>query len=356
MGEEGIDLLLASSPENVTYLGGVSPPSQRTVRSRHAFCIVQLEGPSTYVTIELEERTVRPRITSDRVVTYREFAEDPIRVVADLVTELVGTDKSVGVETGHLPAKDMDRLRDYLPKANLRAADDVLQRLRLVKTGEELVKIRRIGTVAERAALTAIQEVGPGDTERDIANRITELYIQGGGDQLTMLVVASGHRSAEPNAPATDKQIAQGDLIRIDVIGTMQNYCSDVARTAIVGEPTLEQQKIWSVLRDGHERTLEAIRPGALSSDLYRDYASLMDAADLPRYHFLGHGLGITLHEDPFISSMHNVRLKEGMVMCVEPLCLIGGRFGMQLEDEILITAEGCELLTTAGPLLKIGA
>ena len=355
MEEEGIDLLLASSPENVTYLGGVSPPSQRIVRSRHAFCIVPFEGPSTYVTIELEERTVRPRITSDRVVAYQEFAEDPIRVVADLVTELVGTDKSVGVETGHLPAKDMDRLRDYLPKANLRAADDVLQRLRSVKTDEELVKIRHIGTVAERAALTAIQEADPGDTERDIANRITELYIQGGGDQLTMLVVASGARSAEPNAPPTDKQIAQGDLIRIDVIDTMQNYCSDVARTAIVGQPTLEQQKIWSVLRDGHERTLNAVRPGALSSDLYKDYASLMDAADLPRYHFLGHGLGITLHEDPFISSLHNVRLEEGMVMCVEPLCLIGGRFGMQLEDEILITAEGCELLTTAGPLLEIG-
>lgn len=355
MEEGGIDLLLTSSPENVTYLGGVSPPSHRTVRSRHAFCIVPLEGPSTYVVIQLEERTVRPRITSDRVVAYREFAEDPIRVVADLVTELVGTDKCVGVETGHLPARDMDRLRDYLPEAKLRATDDVLERLRLVKTGEELVKIRHIGAVAERAALTAIQEAGRGDTERDIANRVTELYIEGGGDQLTMLVVASGDRSAEPNAPATDKQIAQGDLVRIDVIGTMQNYCSDVARTAIVGEPTLEQQKIWSVLRDGHERTLEAMRPGALSSDLYRDYAFLMDAADLPRYHFLGHGLGITLHENPFISSLHDVRLEEGMVMCVEPLCLIGGRFGMQLEDEILITAEGCELLTTAGPLLKIG-
>ena len=355
MEEQGIELLLASSPENVTYLGGVSPPSQRTVRSRQAFCVVPLEGPTAYVVIQLEERTVRPRITSDRVVIYEEFAEDPIRVAADLVSELVGPDNRVGVETSHLPARDMDRLSNYLPKASLKAADDMFEHLRLVKTADEIAKIRHIGSVAESAALAAIEKASVGDTERSIGNTITELYLEGGGDQLTMLVVGSGERSSEPNAPPTEKKIQSGEVIRIDVIGTMQNYYSDVARTAVAGEPTAEQTKMWNVLQEGHERTLEAMRPGALTSDLYKSYAALMDDAGLPRYHFLGHGLGITLHEEPFLSMTHDVRLEEGMVMCVEPLSLVGGSYGMQLEDEVLITKDGCEPLTSAGPLLRIG-
>lgn len=355
MAEGDIDVLVASSPENVTYLGGVSPPSQKIVRSRHAFCIVPADGPTTYIVIQLEERTVRPRIISDRIVVYEEFADDPIAVAARTVTELVGPDNRVGVETTHLPARDMERLTHYLPRADVKPCDEMFERLRLLKTPEEIAKIRHIGHVAERAALGAVENAAVGDTERSIGNAITEAYLAGGGDQLTMLVVASGERSAEPNGPPTDKKIAPGDVVRIDVIGTMDNYYSDVARTAVAGEPTPEQQKMWDVLREGHERTIAAMRPGVLTSDLYKDYAALMDDAGLPRYHFLGHGLGVTLHEEPFLSMVHDVRLEEDMVMCVEPLSLIGGRFGMQLEDEVVITRDGCEPLTAAGPLLTIG-
>jgi Xaa-Pro dipeptidase len=80
-----------------------------------------------------------------------------------------------------------------------------------------------------------------------------------------------------------------------------------------------------------------------------------MDEAGLPKYHFLGHGLGITLHEEPFLSGIHDVLLRESMVMCVEPLCLIAGSFGLQVEDEVLITGDGCEPLTDGRELLRIG-
>lgn len=355
MAENGLEVLVASSPENVTYLGGVSPPSQRTVRSRHAFSIVPLEGPTYYIVIQLEAGLVEQKAVADEIRIYQEFVEVPIDVAAEIVEQLGGTASKVGIETTHLPARDVDRLRERLPRALLEPVDGMLSDLRLIKTKDELAKLRLIGGVAEQAALTAVAEARPGDTERSIANRIGELYAAGGGEQLTMLVVGAGERSAEANAPATDRKLEIGDMIRVDVIGTMQNYHSDVARTAVVGDPTKEQEYIWKLLVDIRNRAIDMMKPDVLASDVFRLYADLMDEAGLPRYHFLGHGLGITLHEEPFLSAVHNVRLEEGMVMCVEPLCLIPRRFGMQIEDEVLITANGCEPLTSGGPLLRVG-
>lgn len=355
MAERGYEALLISSPENVAYAGGVSPPSQRIVRSRHAFVVVPADGPTHYVTIQLESGLVKRRATTDEIHVYQEFVENPVDVAADLVKKIGAGDGRIGIETTHLPAADLERLRGDLDGADLVAADPDLESLRLVKTPEEIATIRKIGAVAEACSSTAVAEASVGSTERDIANRITELYAAGGGDQLTMLVVGAGERSAEPNAPATSREISEGDLIRIDVIGTMNNYYSDVARTAIAGEPDAEQRKIWTLLGDIRSRAIDAMKPGVLTSDVYRIYSEAMDGASLPKYHFLGHGLGVTLHEEPFISAIHEVRLEPGMVMCVEPLCLFEGRYGLQIEDEVLVTEDGCEPITNGGPLLKVG-
>jgi Xaa-Pro dipeptidase len=355
MAENGIDVLLGSSPENVAYLAGISPPSQRTVRSRHSFAVVPVEGETHQVVIRLEAGVVEKRTTVDQLRIYDEFVEDPVLVAAELVEQVAEKGARVGVETTHLPARDLGRLEEALSDYTFTAVDGALSEIRMLKTAEEIDTIRRIGTVAESAARTAVAEARAGTTEREIGNRITELYSAGGGDQLTMLVVGTGERSAEPNAPPTARTVESGDLIRLDVIGTMNNYYSDVARTAIAGEPTDEQQKIWDLLVDIRDRAIDLVRPGVLSSDVYRLYAELMDEAGLPKYHFLGHGLGITLHEEPFLSAIHDVRLEENMVMCIEPLCLISGRFGLQVEDEVVISADGCEPITDGREMLRVG-
>ena len=98
------------------------------------------------------------------------------------------------------------------------------------------------------------------------------------------------------------------------------------------------------------------MRPGALTSDVYAIYRGAMDEAGLPPYHFVGHGLGITLHEEPFVNALKKIPLEAGMVLCIEPLTLLEGRFGVQIEDEVLITADGYEPFSQAGELLRLGA
>jgi Xaa-Pro aminopeptidase len=356
MDERGLDALVATSPENVTWASGAAPPSQKTVRSRLAAAIVPRGGGSELVAIALEGPVVRTQSRLDGLRLYEEFVEDPVLVFADSLRER-GLDEGVlGVEETHLSHADFAKLAAALPAARLVRADELFEELRMVKTPSEIDAIRDIGTVAERIAGEVCERFGAGSSEREIANFVAERYAEAGGDGLTMLVVGSGPRSAAVNAPPTDRRLERGDMLRLDIIGTKGRYHSDVARTAVVGEPTEEQQHVYDLLFGVHRRCLDALRPGALTTDVYAIYREAMDEAGLPPYHFVGHGLGITLHEDPFVNALAEIPLEEGMVLCVEPLTLLEGRFGVQIEDEVLITSDGYEPFTEAGQLLRMSA
>ena len=356
MAERGLDALVATSPENVAWASGAAPPSQKTVRSRLAAAIVPREGESELVAIALEGPVVRPQSRLDSIRLYEEFVEDPVLVFADSLRQRGLDEGVVGVEETHLSQADYGKLAAALPAARLVRADELLEELRMVKTPSEIEAIRDIGGAAERIAGEVCERFGAGSTEREIANFVAERYAEAGGDGLTMLVVGSGPRSAAVNAPPSGRVLEQGDVLRLDIIGTKGRYHSDVARTAVVGEPTAEQQRVYDLLHGVHRRCLAALWPGALTSDVYAIYRQAMDEAALPPYHFVGHGLGITLHEDPFVNALSAIPLEEGMVLCIEPLTLLEGRFGMQIEDEVLITADGYEPFTEAGGLTRMGS
>lgn len=355
MADHGLDAIVATSPENVAWTSGAAPPSQKTVRSRLAAAIVPRSGESELVAIKLEGPVVRTQSRLGSLRLYEEFVEDPVLVFAESLRERGVASGIIGVEETHLSHADYGKLAAALPDARLVRVDELFDELRMIKTPAEIDAIRDIGGAAERIAGEVCERFGVGSTEREIANFVAERYAEAGGDGLTMLVVGSGPRSAAVNAPATGRVLETGDILRLDVIGTKGRYHSDVARTAVVGEPTTEQQHVYDLLLGVHRRCLDALRPGALSSDVYRIYREAMDEAGLPPYHFVGHGLGITLHEEPFVNALQDIPLEEGMVLCIEPLTLIEGRFGMQIEDEVLITADGYEPFSQAGELLRMG-
>jgi Xaa-Pro aminopeptidase len=354
MAEHGIDAVLATSPENVTWASGASPPSQKTVRSRLAAAVVPQGGDSELVAIALEAPVVRTQSRLGSLRLYEEFVDDPVLVFVDSLCQRGLAAGTIGVEATHLSHADFDKLSAALPRARLIPADELFEELRMVKTPAEIEAIRDIGVAAERIAGEVCATFGAGATERTIANFVAERYAEAGGDGLTMLVVGSGPRSAAVNAPPTDRALAPGDVLRLDIIGTKAGYHSDVARTAVVGTATAEQQRVYDLLLGVHRQCLDALRPGALTTDIFAIYRDAMAAAELPPYHFVGHGLGITLHEDPFVNDLKPIVLEPGMVLCIEPLTLLEGRFGMQIEDEVLITADGYEPITEVGELMRM--
>lgn len=357
LARERLDAVVPMSPENLAYCAGAVPPSLHTVRQRLAAAVIPASGATEAVVVALEAPLMRTDSWVDSVTAYVEFEHHPIDVLAEAFDRHGLADGRIGIETTYLSAADHVRLVGALPRAEFVAVDGLLAELRVIKTPGEIELIRSIGQAAQHLAVECCAMVGAGATERELGNLISERYTAAGGDRLTMLVVASGPRSAHPNGPPTERVLDPGELVRLDIIGTKRGYYSDVARTAVVGEPNQEQRRIYRLLNDVHERALEALRPGVQSADVYRIYVEAMEAAGLPPYHFLGHGLGVTLHEEPFVHERTSVPLEENMVLCIEPLTFVEGRFGVQIEDEVLITADGCEPITRAGTeLIEIGS
>ncbi|HET8894225.1 MAG TPA: Xaa-Pro peptidase family protein [Gaiellaceae bacterium] len=351
---DGLDAIVATSPENVAYISGAAPPSQKTVRSRIAAAIVPRVGGSEVIAVSLEGPVVRLQSRLDSIRLYQEFLEDPIEVIAQSLTNRGLAEGTIGVEARHLSVAEHQRLTEALPKADFVVIDDLLAHMRTIKTAAEIEAITVIGRAADAIALEVREHYGAGSTEREIASFVAERYADAGGDGLTMLVVGSGPRSAAVNAPATGRVLEPGDILRLDIIGTKAHYHSDVARTFVVGKPSSEQQRIYDLLLGVHNRCLESLRPGAITSDIYRIYKMAMDSARLEPYHFVGHGLGITLHEEPFINELRSIALEPGMVLCIEPLTLLDGRFGIQIEDEVVITVDGYNPISSAPELLTL--
>lgn len=346
MRERGLDALLIMSPENVAYTADVIVPSQSIVRHRLVLCIVPLVGDPRIVVVTIEESFVRGNGSIPQVISYNEFTQDPIQVASAEIATLGLADGRIGLEYTALSIKGFQTLRQELPRAELVPVDELLQELRMVKTPGELDRLRKVGRAAEEAARVAFTQARPGMTEMELGQAITDAYIQRGGDRLTMLVVGTGDRSGFANATPTRQVIQPGDIVRVDVIGTGGNYYSDVARSAVVGKATAAQHKVWGQLNEARAVALDALRPGASPRAMYERYAAQMELWGLPPIAFLGHGLGLTLHEEPYINPYSDVPLQAGMVLCIEPLCWYPNRWGLQLEDEIIITTDGYALIT----------
>jgi Xaa-Pro dipeptidase len=346
MQAQALDALVIASPENIAYTADVAVPSQTIVRHRLVYCLVPSQGAPEMIVVNIEESFVRSSASIEQVIAYNEFTEDPTQLLAGRLQEAGLSQGRIGVELTALSAKSFETLRKALPRASLVAIDDLLSELRMIKTPGELVRLRTIGKAAERAARWAFEQAHVGMTEIELGQLITERYLAEGGDRLTMLVVAAGERSGLANAAPTRRPLRYGDIVRVDVIGTGQHYYSDVARTAVVGKASDEQLRAWSYMVEARKVALEAIRPGQSTREMYQRYAGQMEGWGLPPIKFLGHGLGLTLHEEPYIGPYTDIRLQPGMVLCIEPLCWYPDRWGVQYEDELIVTEDGYELIT----------
>lgn len=358
-GRNELKAIITISPENVAYTAGFPVPSQQIpIRERFFACVVAQDGRTCMLVADMEESQARSDSRISDIVSYNEWTEDPVDILANILREHGAEAGAVGIELDFLPAKYKLRLDEALPNVHFVNCEEILGDLRMIKTAEEIETMRRIGRIAENAHYQAVQDTEPGATEMDLALGLYDALLRGGAESIRMVVVGSGERSQHANPGPTDREMLPGELVRVDIYATENGYLSDVARTMVIGEPTDEQKRVWEVLKDVQDKCLAMIRPGAETADIYRYYAEQFEEAGLSPLKFLGHGLGLTLHEGPYINEYTNAQLQEGMVLCIEPFHILTGVEGYQLEDEVLVTADGCELLTdqySSEALIQIG-
>jgi Xaa-Pro dipeptidase len=348
MKAAGLDAILSCSPENFAYVTGFLSPTQKLMRWRHAMALVTADGAVALAAVDMEASTIRARAGDGvEIAVWREFAFEAMTVAADLLRRHGLAEGRIGLELDYLPAADFSELGALLPSAKFVAAQALLGRLRQIKTPHEIDLLRRLSRIADRGIASAYSAVSAGATEMDIAAALTRSIYEQGAEFFTLLIVATGERSVFPNVGPTSRVLARGDVCRVEIFPIIAGYHAGVCRTAVVEAAPPQAERIWANLVACKHMLLDAIKPGSSSRAIYERYLAKTEELALPRISFVGHGIGLHLHEDPYLGPAADQPLEPGMVLGIEPLIYqTGFGFGMQNKDMVLVTERGCELLS----------
>ena len=342
MKDAGLDAVLSISPENFAYVTGFLSPTQPLMRWRHAMALVTADGAVALVVVDMEASTIRAKSPpGTEIAVWREFEFDAMAVLAALLRKHGLADSRIGVEMDYLPAGDFAALSRLLPQARFAPVQAMLARLREIKTPGEIDILRRLSRIADRAITEAYRAVHVGSSEMDLAAALTRGIYEQGAEYFKLMIVATGERSVFPNVGPTDRMLKQGDVCRVEIFPIISGYHAGVCRTAAVGAPPPHAERIWANLTACKYMLLDAIKPGASSRAIYELYLAKVGELGLPPISFIGHGIGLHLHEDPYLGPTDDRALEAGMVLGIEPLIYeTGFGFGMQNKDMVLVTLQ----------------
>jgi len=265
---------------------------------------------------------------------------------------------TVGFEAAHVTVARYEWWRETIAgrglDITLRSTERIVEQARMIKDAAEIAILREAAARLGQVVPVALSAVQAGRTERSIAAVIESAMREAGYERAAFdTIVASGPHSAMPHYRAGTRALAPGDLVVLDFGGVLDGYCCDLTRTVAIGPPSREARRVYQAVHDAHAAAVAAVKPGidasavdAAARDLLRD-RGLGDAFG----HGTGHGLGLDVHEEPRIgkprADVPPVTLAAGMVFTIEPGAYLPGFGGVRIEDDVLVTDTGCELLTT---------
>lgn len=343
----GADAGVCLSPENIAYSAGFVVPSQPLMRWRHAALVTTADGQQAMMCVDMEESTVRAARPDLPLRVWREFSDDPMGVLASQLGDLGLGSSRIGIELDYLPASAYERLSRLLPSATFVPIDDALAATRQIKTPDEISLLTRLARMADTAIGDSFRAVRAGCTEMELAAELTTSLYRQGAEQFKLMIVATGERSQLPNVGPSERVLRPGDVCRVEIFPVIGGYHAGVCRTAVVGEPPPEAERIYNCLVSCRQAVLETIKDGIPAADVYRAFEKQFAPLGLAPISFVGHGIGVDLHESPYLALDNEQILRTGMVFGVEPLAYgTGYGFGMQIKDIVAVGPDGCRVLS----------
>jgi Xaa-Pro aminopeptidase len=340
MAAAGIDVLLISPGADLRYLTGYHALSLE----RLTCLVVPVADEPFLVVPALELASAQATDGLDvEVVAYAE-TDDAYALVA---ARLPGTVGRAAVDN-HMWAEKVMALRRVLPDAEQCLAATVLRDLRMRKVPAEVDALRRAAAAIDAVHRQLGDWLRPGRTERQVSADLKDAMISTGHATAEFAIVASGPNAASPHHDASERIIGPGEPVVVDIGGIMPDgYCSDSTRTYIVGEPAPEFVALYEVLLHAQRAQTDAVRPGITAGQLDAVGRDLITEAGYGQYfiHRTGHGIGLEVHEEPYIVAGSALALEPGMAFSIEPGIYLPGRHGARIEDIVVCTAEGGERL-----------
>jgi Xaa-Pro aminopeptidase len=257
---------------------------------------------------------------------------------------------SVGIEAEHFTIGEKKRLSLLCPAGvHLKDAPSTVERLRLIKDDDELLRIRAAVNLGAKLFDRALQVLRPGVKETEVAAEMEFAARRAGAAEMSFpTIIASGARSALPHGRASEQAIPSGAFVVCDFGVILSGYCSDQTRTVWVGAVPKDARKAYEAVRDAQQAAVEAVRPGITVGEVDEAARKVLRKAGLARYftHSTGHGVGLEIHESPRVAAGQKEVLKPGMVITIEPGVYFPGKWGIRIEDMVAVTAGGCDVLT----------
>jgi Xaa-Pro aminopeptidase len=335
--DAGVDVLLVSELANVRYLTGYSGSNG-----------LALVGPTT-----------RTFLTDFRYVEQAAEEVHPsfkrVRAERDLIDGIAATLPAdpvrLGFEDAHVSVRQHRRLREALPdRVQLVPVTGLVERLRAVKEPEEIDAIRAAAALADASFERLIRDGLVGRTEREVALALEHDMRERGAERPSFeTIVAAGPHGALPHASPREVEIRKGDLVVIDWGAELGGYCSDCTRTVAAGEPGDDAREVYELVLEALQAGVNAVVAGASGREVDGVARAVIEAGGHGEQfgHGLGHGVGIEVHEGPRLSQRSSDDLRAGNVITVEPGIYIPRRFGVRIEDLVVATENGCEVLTS---------
>lgn len=345
--ENGLDAMLLTGAANRFYVTGFASDDEGGV------ALVTRKGNFFFTDARYMEAAEQQ--IQDAAFGLVDGQKGYIRWLTEALT-LSGA-KQVGFEEEHMTVSQWQRYTEQLP-CTLQPASALMAGLRSRKDPEELERMRQAQRIAETALGQLLQELRAGMTERQIAARLQYLAISAGAERMSFsTIAASGPNSSVPHAVPTDRAIREGDFLTIDFGCVYRGYCSDMTRTLAIGAVTEEMEQVYALVLRAQKAGLQAARAGRTGQEVDEAAREVIRAGGFGPYftHSLGHSLGVEIHEGPTASPGNRQPLPEGAVISIEPGIYLPGRFGVRIEDTVILRRDGCEdLMTMDGELMHV--
>ncbi len=358
MSRSGLELLMLTQKENVHYFSGFRCGHWTAKTFSTAVLLIHVSKDPVLVIPDFFAGTARG---SSWIAQHAYFVEPHARprgvaaAVAEAVRGLAGTSPVIGLEWGQnlvsaWNLEDYHAMRELLAGARFTSAAEVLWACRTIKSTREIERLRQITLITERAMVEARDEIRVGMTEAEIAQAVGAAGFRGGADGVAFTNIRAGlERYPSADSVPTDRPVRKGEMLIYDIGLSLRMYMSDIAYSTHIGEPTAKHREVWRNIVKSQDAALAVMRPGARARDVFATCHKVL--ADYGFGHLIdmvGHAIGLDVHEPPILAPYDDGILKPGMVFELEPWVYdVKGLGVFGLEETVVITEDGCELLST---------
>lgn len=338
----------------LTYLTGL----HFHLMERPVVLVVPASGKPIIILPELERGKLEGVSLPLEIFPY---GEDPAAwgaIFADALKDLVPEGKKIGVEPRHMRLLEYNLLHPVCRQAEIVDGSETFAQLRSVKDETEIACMRRAVAIAEESLEATLATLKIGVSEQEIASELFLQLLHHGSETALPFspIVAGGPNAANPHSQPSARKLAEGDLLIIDWGARYNGYASDLTRTFAVGQIGEEEVAIYQAVQRANEAGRAAGRPGAACREIDRAARECIDSAGYGQFftHRTGHGIGMECHEEPYMHGENRQLLEKGMTYTVEPGIYLPGRNGVRIEDDVLVTEDGSESLSTMSRELRV--